>query len=103
MLYQLAAAELDGKAHVVAAIGIANPFLFDNLRSLLLHWGCSEGPHAQWAPPPRGWHTSPGVSQVRAAAWRACLAAVSLLPACLPLPSSRMPALLTGPSPPRPS
>lgn len=67
MLYQVAGAEMDGQQYAVVALGIANPFLFDNLRSLLLHWGVSEGLHSQWAPPPRGWHTSPGVCTVRAA------------------------------------
>lgn len=37
---------------------------FDNLRSLQMHWGVSEGLHGHWGQPPRGWHTSPGVSTV---------------------------------------
>jgi hypothetical protein len=65
MMYQLASAEHNGMRYAVVALGIANPFLFDNLRSLLLHWGCSEGASAGWAQPPKGWHTSPGVSTVR--------------------------------------
>ena len=64
MMYQLAAAEVEGAKYAVVALGIANPFLFDNLRSLLLHWGCTEGAHAGWSQPPKGWHTSPGVSTV---------------------------------------
>jgi hypothetical protein len=65
LMYQLAAAEVAGAKYAVVALGIANPFLFDNLRSLLLHWGCTEGANAGWAQPAKGWHTSPGVSTVR--------------------------------------
>ncbi|PRW58962.1 Pyruvate phosphate dikinase,PEP pyruvate-binding [Chlorella sorokiniana] len=62
MLYQLAAAEVEGQPFAIVAVGISNPFMFDNLRSLLMHWGVSEGLNGQWGQPPRGWHTSPGVS-----------------------------------------
>ncbi|KAI3438818.1 hypothetical protein D9Q98_001235 [Chlorella vulgaris] len=61
-IYQLAAAEHEGTRYAVVALGMANPFLVDNLSSLLLHWGCSEGEHSGWMQPPKGWHTSPGVS-----------------------------------------
>lgn len=66
-IYQLAAAEHEGTRYAVVALGMANPFLVDNLSSLLLHWGCSEGEHSGWMQPPKGWHTSPGVSTVRQA------------------------------------
>lgn len=62
MVYRLAAAELDGERYAVVALGISNPFLFDNLRSLIMHWGVTEGVDAAWAQPPKGWHSSPGVS-----------------------------------------
>lgn len=62
MLYQVAAAEVDGVKYAVVGMGMSNPFLFDNLRSMLVHWGCSEGANAGWMQPPKGWHTSPGVS-----------------------------------------
>lgn len=76
MMYQLAAAEVEGAKYAVVALGIANPFLFDNLRSLLLHWGCTEGAHAGWSQPPKGWHTSPGVSTPAGSlAWETVLGA----------------------------
>ena len=67
MMYQLASAEADGVKYAVVALGMANPFLSENLRSVLLHWGCTEGVQAQWTQPPHGWHSSPGVSTVRGA------------------------------------
>ncbi|PSC76234.1 Pyruvate phosphate dikinase,PEP pyruvate-binding [Micractinium conductrix] len=60
--YQLAAVEQDGERYAVVALAIASPFLFENLRSLVMHWGCTEGANAGWGQPPKGWHSSPSVS-----------------------------------------
>ena len=68
MVYQLAAAGRNGSRYVVVALAVSNPFLFDNLRGLLLHWGVSESLTSHWGQPPKGWHTSPSISTVRAGA-----------------------------------
>lgn len=99
MLYQLAAAELEGQHYALVSLGISNPFLFENLRSLLMHWGVSESLHSQWAQPPRGWHTSPGVSTVRGWARRRGGAAAVLGRSCY---CGRHPGRLTPPAPRRP-
>lgn len=62
MAYQLAAVDDDDQRYAVVAVAISNPFLFENLRSLIMHWGVAEGPGSGWTQPPKGWHSSPGVS-----------------------------------------
>lgn len=64
MAYQLAAVDDDDQRYAVVAVAISNPFLFENLRSLIMHWGVAEGPGSGWTQPPKGWHSSPGVSTV---------------------------------------
>ncbi|KAL4425473.1 hypothetical protein ABPG75_009489 [Micractinium tetrahymenae] len=62
MAYQVAAVDDDGQRYAVVAVAISNPFLVENLRSLIMHWGVAEGPGSGWTQPPKGWHSSPGVS-----------------------------------------
>lgn len=64
LLTQIAACRSQDTPFLIACISVAMPPLNDSLRSLLLHWSLADNPHAGWmAQIPRGWHTSPGISQ----------------------------------------
>lgn len=67
----------DDAPYLIACISVGSAPLDDTLRSIALHWSVAEGPGAAWMGTiPRGWHTSPSVSQpCGARAWETALAA----------------------------